>query len=80
MTNYHDRAEALTRLREPLRRAAELATDLAESAQRNHNKTATARAVDLLESITDAHAALAHLMRQLAEELHQHTNEREIAQ
>lgn len=76
MTNYHERAEALSRLREPLRRAADLAIDLAESAQRNHNKTAATRAADLLESITDAHAALAHLMRQLTQELHQHTNER----
>lgn len=76
MTNYHERAEALSRLREPLRRAAELAIDLAETARRNHNKTAALRAADLLESITDAHAALAHLMRQLTQELQPQTNER----
>ncbi len=75
-TTYAKRAARGSTLRDALERAAGHATDIAEAANRRHDKTTTSRAIDIIEALTDAMRTLAAEMTDLRDEITTHTNER----
>lgn len=80
MNTYAQRAQHLATLREALHRTAEHAQDLAERAQRTGNKTQQAKTIDLLESVTDAYAALAAALNALRDEITNNQQQKESNQ
>ena len=79
-TTYLERAEQLRANRATLERLAETLTAIATSAHKRKDTTTQHHALEGIETLTELAQQLAAQMRQLRDELQQHTTQKEKPQ